>query len=171
MRNARLDQAQAGIKLLGEISITSDTQMTPPLWQKVKRNLRASWWRWKRRVKNLASNSTFRKLISWMQPPSGVILKPKKIKSLTVFIVSPFICHEVMGQDAMIFIFWMLSFKPTFPLSCFTFIKRLFSSSLLSAIRVVSSVYLRLLIFLLATLIPACAQPAQHFSWCTLHLS
>ena len=48
-------------------------------------------------------------------------------------------------------------FKPTFSLSCFTFIKRLFSSSLLFAIRVVSSAYLRLLIFLLVILIPACA--------------
>ena len=38
MRNAGLDEAQAGIKLLGEISITSDMQMTPPLWQKVKKN-------------------------------------------------------------------------------------------------------------------------------------
>ena len=45
-----------------------------------------------------------------------------------------------MGPDAMIFVFWMLSFKPTFSLSYFTFIKRLFSSSSLSAIRVVSSV-------------------------------
>ena len=51
----------------------------------------------------------------------------------------------------------MLSFKPTFSLSSFTFIKRLFSSSSLSAIRVVSSAYLRLLIFLPAILIPACA--------------
>ena len=48
------------------------------------------------------------------------------------FHVSPFICHEVMGPDAMILVFWMLSFKPTFSLSSFTFIKRLFSS-LLSA--------------------------------------
>ena len=38
MRNAGLDEAQAGIEMLGEISITSDMQMTPPLWQKVKRN-------------------------------------------------------------------------------------------------------------------------------------
>ena len=38
MRNARLDETQAGIKIMGEISITSDMQMTPPLWQKVKRN-------------------------------------------------------------------------------------------------------------------------------------
>ena len=50
----------------------------------------------------------------------------------------------------------MLSFKPTFSLSSFTFIKRLFSSSLLSAIGVVSSAYLRLLIFLPAVLIPDC---------------
>ena len=61
------------------------------------------------------------------------------------------------GPDAMILIFWMLNFKPTFSLSSFTFIKRLFSSSLLSAIRMVSSAYLRLLIFLLSVLIPACA--------------
>ena len=58
-------------------------------------------------------------LISWLQSPSAVILEPKKIKSDTV---SPFISHEVMGPDAMIFVFWMLSFKPTFSLS--TFIKR-----------------------------------------------
>ena len=58
--------------------------------------------------------------------------------------------------DATILVFWMLSFKSTFSLSSFTFIKRLFSS-LLSAIRVVSSVYLRLLILFLAILIPACA--------------
>ena len=44
-------------------------------------------------------------LISWLHSPSAVILEPKKIKSLTVFIVCPSICHEVMGQDAMIFIF------------------------------------------------------------------
>ena len=62
-----------------------------------------------------------------------------------------------MGPDAMILVFWMLSFKPTFSLSSFTFIRSLFSSSLLSAIRVVSSTYLRLLIILPAILIPACA--------------
>ena len=56
----------------------------------------------------------------------------------------PSISHEVMGPDAMILLFWMLSFKPTFSVSSFTFIKRLFSSSSLSAIRVVSSAYLLL---------------------------
>ena len=84
-----------------------------------------------------------RLLISLLQSPSVVILEPKKIKSATVSIYSPSTCHEVMGPDAMILVFWMLSFKPGF----FTFIKRLFSSSSLSAIRVVSSVYLRLLVF------------------------
>ena len=82
-------------------------------------------------------------LISWLQSPSAVILKPKKIKSVTVSIVSPSICHEVMGLDVMIFVFWMLSFKPTFSLSSFTFIKRLLSSYSLSSISVVSSAYLR----------------------------
>ena len=69
----------------------------------------------------------------------------------------PSISHEVMGLCTMIFVFWMLSFKPAFSLSSFTLVKRLFSSSSLSAIRVVSSAYLRLLIFLLAILIPAFA--------------
>ena len=81
-------------------------------------------------------------LISQLQSPSTVILEAKKIKSVSASIVSPFICHELMEPDAMSLVFWMLSFKPTFSLSSFTFIKRLFSS-LLSAIRVVSSAYLR----------------------------
>ena len=75
----------------------------------------------------------------------------------------PSICHEVMGLDAMILVFWMLSFKPTFSLWSFTFIKKPFSYSLLSAIRVASSAYLRLLIFLPATLIPACASSSLAF--------
>ena len=50
-------------------------------------------------------------LISWLQSPSAVILEPKKIKSATV---SPSISHEVVGPDAMILVFWMLSFKSTF---------------------------------------------------------
>ena len=77
-------------------------------------------------------------LISWLQSPSAVILEPPKIKSDTVSTVSPSICHEVMGSDAMILVFWMLRFKPTFSLYTYTLIKRLFSSSSLSAVRVVS---------------------------------
>ena len=60
-----------------------------------------------------------------------------------------------MGPDTRILVFWMLSFKPAFSLSSFTFIKRLVSYSSLSAMMVVSSAYLRLLIFLPAILIPA----------------
>ena len=52
--------------------------------------------------------------ISWLQSPSAVILEPQIIKSVTVSTVSPSICCEVMGSDAMILVFWMLSFKPTF---------------------------------------------------------
>ena len=56
-------------------------------------------------------------LISWLQSPSTVILEPRKIKSDIVSTVSPSISHEVMGPDAMILVFWMLSFKTTFSLS------------------------------------------------------
>ena len=78
-----------------------------------------------------------RHLISWLQSPCAVILEPKN---------SPSICHEGMGPDAMILVFQMLNFKPAFSFSSFTLIKRLFSSSSLSAIGVVSSAYLRSLI-------------------------
>ena len=92
-------------------------------------------------------------LISWLLSPSAMILEPKTVKSFTVSIVSPSICHEVMGLDAMILVFeyWVLSQLFHSPLS--HFIKMLFSSSL-SAIRLVSSVFLRLLIFFPETLIP-----------------
>ena len=50
-------------------------------------------------------------LISWLQSPCAMILEPRKIKSVTTSPFSPSICHEVMGPDAMIFVFWMLSFK------------------------------------------------------------
>ena len=109
-------------------------------------------------------------LISRLQSPSAVILEPKKIKVCHCFHCFPMYLHEVMGLDAMTFIFWMLSFKPAFSLSSFTFIKRLFSSSSLSAIRVVSSAYLRLLIFLPAISILT-LYPAWHFTWCTLYIS
>ena len=102
-------------------------------------------------------------LVSWLQSPSSVILEPKKIKSVTISIVSPSVCHEVMGLDAMILVFWILSFKPAFSCSSFTLIKRFFSSSSLSAIRMVSSTYLRLLIFLPAILTPTCASSSLPF--------
>ena len=95
---------------------------------------------------------------SWLQSPSAVILEPKKIKSATVSTVSPSVCHEVMGLDAMILVFCMLSFKPAFSLFSFTFISKLFSSSSLSAV------------FLPAILIPICASSSPHFACCTLHI-
>ena len=94
---------------------------------------------------------------------TAVILEPQNIKSLSIAIVSPFICHEVMGPDAMILVFWIVSFKPSFSLSSLTFIKRLFSSSSLSATRVVSSAYPRLLLFLPAVLIPTYASSSLAF--------
>ena len=109
-------------------------------------------------------------LISWQQSPSAVILESKKIKSVIISIISPSVCHEVMGVDAMFLVFSMLSFYPTFSLFSFTFIKRLFSSSSFSAIRVVSSAYLRLL-FLLAILFQLVLHPAQHFARYTPKIS
>ena len=103
-------------------------------------------------------------LILWLQSLSAVFWSPRKW-NLTLFSTyPPLICHEVMELDAMIFVFWMLSFKPAFSLSFFTFIKRLLSSSSFSAIKVVSSAYLRLLIFFPAILIPPCdsSSPAFH---------
>ena len=101
--------------------------------------------------------------ILWLQSPSTLILEPKKMKSDTVSTFPPSLCHEVMGPDDMILVFWMLSFKSGFSLSSFTLIKRLFSSSSFPATQVVSSAYLRLLILLLAILIPACASSSPAF--------
>ena len=102
-------------------------------------------------------------LLSRLQSLSVVILEPKKMKSDTVSTFSPSICHKGIGMDAMIFIFWMLSFKPAFSLFSFTFIKRHFSSSSPSAIKVVPSAYLRLLTFLPAILIPVCDSSSLAF--------
>ena len=102
-----------------------------------------------------------RLLILWLQSPSAVILEPPQIKSHGFYCFLIF-CHQVIGLDAMILVFWMLSFKSTFSLS-FHFHQSLFSSSSLSAIRVVTSAYLRLLIFLSAVLIPACASSSLVF--------
>ena len=102
-------------------------------------------------------------LISWLQSPSAVIWEPKKIKSVTVSIVSPSICHEVMGRDAIILKFfkcWVLSQLFHSPL---LLLSRESSSSSLSAIRVVSSAYLRLFMFLSAVFIPACASASLAF--------
>ena len=77
----------------------------------------------------------------------------------------PSICHEVMGPDAMILVFWMLSFNPGFSLSSFNFIKRVLSYFSLSIFKVVASAHLKLLILLPAILIPASAS-----SSCAFHM-
>ena len=105
-----------------------------------------------------------RLLISWLQAPSAVF-GTQKNKVWHCFHCFPIYFPWSDGTRPMILVFWMLSFKPTFLLSSFTFIKKLFSSSLLSVIRVVSSAYLRLLIFLPEILIPVCA------SWKKIHLA
>ena len=100
-------------------------------------------------------------LISRLQSPSTVILEAKKIKSVTASSCSPSICHE--GTECHNLSFLNAEFQPASSLSSFTLIKELFSSSSLSAFRVVSSVYLRLLIFLLAILIPSCDSSSLAF--------
>ena len=96
-------------------------------------------------------------LISWLQSLSVSDFRAQENKVVTVSTAFPSIYHEVMGSDAMILVFWMLSFKPAFSLSSFAFIERLFSSSSFSAMRMESSAYLRLLLFFPAILIPAYA--------------
>ena len=87
-------------------------------------------------------------LISWLHRHLQWFWNPRKWNQTLFPLFSSSICHKVMGLDAMIFVFWMLSFKPAFSLSSFIFINRLLGSSLLSAIRVLSPAYLRLLLFL-----------------------
>ena len=90
------------------------------------------------------------------------ILDTKKRKSL-LSTFPPSICHEVMGPEVIILVFLMFSFKPVFSFSFVTLIKTFFSSSLLSAIRVILSAYLRLLIFLPAIFIPPCNSSSPAF--------
>ena len=106
-------------------------------------------------------------LISWLQSSSAVIWEPKKVKPVTVSIVPPSISHiyDVIGLDAMILVYecWGLSQLFHSPLS---------PSSRGSAIRLVSSAYLMLLIFLSPRSWFQCVlHPACHFTWCTLHIS
>ena len=79
-------------------------------------------------------------LILWLKSPSAVTLEPKKVKSVTAFHFFPIYLPWSDGLDAMIFVLWMLNFKPAFSLTSFTFIKRLFTSSSLFAIGVLSCV-------------------------------
>ena len=111
-----------------------------------------------------------RLLISWLQSPSAVILEPKKKKNCHCFHFFPFNLPWSDGTRCYDLCFLNVEFS-AFSLASFTLIKRFFSSSSLSAIRVVSSAYMRLLIFLLAIFFQLVIHPAQHFTWCTLHIS
>ena len=101
-------------------------------------------------------------LISWLQSPSAVISEPRNRKSITTSTFSLSICHDVMRLDAMILVFLIFSFKLALSLS-FTLMKKLFSSSSLSAIQVVSSTCLSLLMFLPPILTPACSSSRLAF--------
>ena len=110
-------------------------------------------------------------LISWLQSPSGVILEPPKIKSLTVSIVSPSICHEVMGLDVMILAFecWVLSQLFNSPLL-------LSSRGSFEVLHFLPSGWCHLHIwgywyFSWQSWFQLVLHSAQHFSWCTLHIS
>ena len=105
-------------------------------------------------VSVLLPRSTHR-LISWLQSPPAVTSEPRR-GNLSLLWPSPSICHEVTGLDAMILVILIFSFKLALSLSSLNLIKRLFSSFLLSAFRVVSSTYLGLLILLLPILMPVC---------------
>ena len=111
-------------------------------------------------------------VISWLQSPSAVILEPKKMKSVTISIVSPSICHEAMGPDAMILVFWMLSFKASFFTLLFHFhqeaLQFLFTFCHKGGVICIS-----LLIFLPAILIPAYASssPAFHMMYSAYKLN
>ena len=109
-------------------------------------------------------------LISWLQSPSAVILEHSKVKSATVSNHFPIYLLWSDGPKFHDSCFLNIEFKPTFSLLSFTFIKRLFSSSLLSAIRVVSSAHLRLLIVFAGNL-DFSLSVIQHFAWCSMHRS
>ena len=107
-------------------------------------------------------------LISWLQSWSAVILE--KIKSVTASTFSPSICHKVRGLDAMILVFWMLSFKPNFFTLFFHFHQEVFSFLFpfchKGGVFCISEV-----IFSQQSWFQLVLHPAQHFSWCTLNIS
>ena len=102
-------------------------------------------------------------LISWLQSPSAVILEPKTIKSLAVSIISPSVCHEVMGPDATILVFWMLNFKPAFSLSLFHFHQESLQFQFAFCHKDCVIYISEIMVFLPAILIPACASSSPAF--------
>jgi len=110
-------------------------------------------------------------LISWLQSPSTVILESKKIKSVTASTFPPSICHEMMRLDAMILVFWMLSFKLAFhsllsPSSGGSFVPLHFPPSEWYHLHIWGCWY-----FSWQSWFQLVIHPAWHFAWCTLHIS
>ena len=101
-------------------------------------------------------------LISWLQSPSAMILEPQN-KVCHCFHCFPIYLPWTDGTGCDDLSFLNVKFRPTFSLSSFTFIKKLFSSSSLWAIKAVSSACLKLLIFLPVILIPACSSSSPEF--------
>ena len=109
-------------------------------------------------------------LVSWLQSPSAVILEPEKRKSVSASTFPPSICHEVMGPDAMILVFWMLSFKPAFSLSSM----RGESSLVPLQFRPLEWYYLHIWgcwYFSQESWFELVLHSDWHFTWCTLHVS
>ena len=107
------------------------------------------------------------KLISWLQSPSTVILELKKIKSDTVSTVSQSICHEVMGPDAVILVFWILSFKSAFSLFFHPHQEVLHFLPLDWCILQIWGCWY----FSLQSWFQLVSHSAWHFMWCTLDIS
>ena len=112
-------------------------------------------------------------LISRLQSPPAVILEPKKINSVTVSIVSPSIYQEVMGLDAIILVFWVLSFKPAFSLSLSLLLS---SISILVLLHFLPKEWCHMCVwgywyFSWQSWFQLVLHPAQHFTWYTLHRS
>ena len=102
---------------------------------------------------------------------AAVILEPKKRKSVTTSTFSPLICHAVMGPDAMILGFFLIfRLKLSLSFSSFTLIRKLFSSSSLSVIRVVSSHIWGSWCFSCLSWFQLATHPAWHFSWYAQHI-
>ena len=109
-------------------------------------------------------------LISWLQPLFTVILEPKKMKSDTVSTFSPSIWHEVIGLNAMIFVFWMLNFKPAFSLLFNLHQEALVPFCFLPLkwchLHIWGCWY-----FCQQSWFQLVIHAAQHFTWCILHIS
>ena len=148
----------SSVMLIERSQFNSVTQLCPTLCDPMDCSMPASL-----SITNSWSLLKFIPLSRWCRPTISSSVIPFSSKVSHCFHCFPIYFPWSDGTRFIILVFWMLSFKPTLSLASCTFIKRLFNSSLLSAIRVVSSAYLRLLIFLLAILIPACASSSQAF--------